>query len=131
MFYELNIKVKRLNEKGEEKEVIEKYITDKALFSEVECVGLELYNNDCDVCAIKRSRVTEIINNKVEDIPFFRVVVCDVFTNDDGVEKEIDYQILVCAKDVKSANEKVLEYMKQGYNMEVKSVSRTKILDVL
>lgn len=131
MFYELNIKVKRLNEKGEEKEVVEKYITDKLLFSEVECVGLELYNNECDVCAIKRSKVTEIVNAKEDEKPFFRVVVCDVFTNDDGVEKEIDYQVLVCAKDVKSANEKVLEHMKQGYNMEVKSVSRTKILDLI
>lgn len=131
MFYEVSVKVTRMNEKGEDKEVVEKYITDKGLFSEAECVGLELYNNDCDVVAIRRSKITEVINEKEVDKPFFKAIVCDTFFNNDGSEKETDYHILVCAKDVKSATEKTLEYMKQGYNMELKSISRTKIIDVL
>ena len=131
MFYELSIKVTRMDKNGNDKEVVEKYITDKNLFSEAECVGLELYNNDCDVVAIRRSKITEIINEKEVEKPFFKAVVCDTFLNDDGSEKEVDYHILVCAKDVKSATEKTLEYMKQGYNMELKSISRTKIIDVL
>lgn len=131
MNYELSIRVKTLNDRGEEKEIVERYITDKELFAEVERAGLELYNGDCDVFAIKRSKITEIINEKEDDKPFFKAIVCYVFINDDGVEKETDYHILCCAKDVKNATEKVMEYMKQGYNMELKSISRTKILDVL
>lgn len=131
MFYELSIKVTRMDKNGNDKEVVEKYITDKNLFSEAECVALELYNNDCDVVAIRRSKITEIINAKEVENPFFKAVVCDTFLNDDGSEKEVDYHILVCAKDVKDATERVLDYMKQGYSMELKSISRTKILDVL
>lgn len=131
MFYELSIKVTRMDKNGNDKEVVEKYITDKNLFYEAECVGLELYNSDCDVVAIRRSKITEIINAKEVEKPFFKAVVCDTFLNDDGSEKEVDYHILVCAKDIKGATERVLDYMKQGYSMELKSISRTKILDVL
>lgn len=131
MFYELSLKVKHIDEQGNEKEKLEKYITDKLLFSEAEVIGMELYNNECDVIAVKRSKITEIINKKEDDKPFFKAVVCDVLTNDDGSEKEIDYHILVCAKDVKTATNIVIEYMKQGFSMELKSIAKTKILDVL
>lgn len=131
MFFEVTLAVDKLNEKGESKRCIEKYITDKMLFAEAEAIGLALYNNECDVTAIKRSKISEIINNKEEDKPFFKAVVCTVITNDDGSEKEVDSHILVCEKDVKSATEKVVEYAKRNFGMELKSISRTKILDFL
>lgn len=131
MVYEVTLSVDKLNEKGEPKRCIEKYITDKMLFAEAEAIGLALYNNECDVTAIKRSKISEIINNKEEDKPFFKAVVCTVITNEDGSEKEVDSHILVCEKDVKSATEKVVEYAKRNFGMELKSISRTKILDFL
>lgn len=131
MYYELTLSVDKLNEKGEPKRCIEKYITDKMLFAEAEAIGLALYNNECDVTAIKRSKISEIINDKEEDKPFFKAVVCTVITNEDGSEKEVDSHILICEKDVKSATEKVVEYAKRNFGMELKSISRTKILDFL
>lgn len=131
MFYEVTLSVDKLNEKGEPKRCIEKYITDKMLFAEAEAISLALYNNECDVTAIKRSKISEIINDKEEDKPFFKAVVCTVITNEDGSEKEVDSHILVCEKDVKSATEKVVEYAKRNFGMELKSISRTKILDFL
>ena len=131
MFYEVTLSVDKLNEKGEPKRCIEKYITDKMLFAEAEAIGLALYNNECDVTAIKRSKISEIINDKEEDKPFFKAVVCTVITNEDGSEKEVDSHILVCENDVKSATEKVVEYAKRNFGMELKSISRTKILDFL
>lgn len=131
MFFEVTLAVDKLNEKGESKRCIEKYITDKMLFAEAEAIGFALYNNECDVTAIKRSKISEIINNKEEDKPFFKAVVCTVITNEDGSEKEVDSHILVCEKDVKSATEKVVEYAKRNFGMELKSISRTKILDFL
>lgn len=131
MFYEVTLSVDKLNEKGEPKRCIEKYITDKMLFAEAEAIGLALYNNECDVTAIKRSKISEIINDKEEDKPFFKAVVCTVITNEDGSEKEVDSHILICEKDVKSATEKVVEYAKRNFGMELKSISRTKILDFL
>lgn len=131
MYYEVTLSVDKLNEKGEPKRCIEKYITDKMLFAEAEAIGLALYNNECDVTAIKRSKISEIINDKEEDKPFFKAVVCTVITNEDGSEKEVDSHILVCEKDVKSATEKVVEYAKRNFGMELKSISRTKIVDFL
>ena len=131
MYYELTLSVDKLNEKGEPKRCIEKYITDKMLFAEAEAIGLALYNNECDVTAIKRSKISEIINDKEEDKPFFKAVVCTVITNEDGSEKEVDSHILVCEKDVKSATEKVVEYAKRNFGMELKAISRTKLVDFL
>lgn len=131
MFYELTLQVDKLNEKGEEKRVIERYITEDLLFAGTEAKGLHLYKGECDVTAIKRSKIMEVINEKEDEKPFFKAIVYDVFTDDEGNEKETDYYLLVCAKDIKNATEKVLDWMKQGYNMELKSISKTKILDIL
>lgn len=49
MLYEFKLKVNKVNEKGDEKEVTEHYITDDELFGHVELKGNELYNGDCDV----------------------------------------------------------------------------------
>lgn len=55
MLYEFKLKVNKVNEKGDEKEVTEHYITDDELFGHVELKGNELYNGECDVFAISRS----------------------------------------------------------------------------
>lgn len=131
MFFEVTLAVDKLNEKGEAKRVIERYITDDTLFGGVEQKALGMYGGECEVTAIKISKITEIVNDKTDNFPFFKAVVYDVFTTDSGEEKEIDYQMLVCAEDVKTATNTMLEYMKQGYGMGLKSVSRTKIIDVI
>lgn len=131
MFFEVTLAVDKLNEKGEPKKVTERYITDDTLFGSVEQKAFNLYDGDCEVTAIKISKITEIVNDKTDNFPFFKAVVYDVFTTDSGEEKEIDYQMLVCAEDVKTATNTMLEYMKQGYGMGLKSVSRTKIIDVI
>jgi hypothetical protein len=44
MYYELKLKVNKTNDKGEEKEVKEHFITDCELFAEAEAKGLEQYH---------------------------------------------------------------------------------------
>ena len=46
MYYELKLKVNKTNDKGEEKEVKEHFITDCELFAEAEAKGLEQYASD-------------------------------------------------------------------------------------
>ena len=46
MLYEFKLKVNKVNEKGDEKEVTEHYITDDELFGHVELKGNELYNGE-------------------------------------------------------------------------------------
>ena len=133
MYYEAKLKTDKPNAKGEIKTVTEHYIIpDIDLFCEAEAKSLELYNGDCDVFSITRSKVKEIINDKVEDKPFFRATLTDVYVNDDGTEKEIPYPVLVCAKDLTEANKLVEEYMNQGMqDFRLEGIVKTKILDVL
>jgi hypothetical protein len=132
MYYELKIKVEKKNKKGELKQVTEHYITDAELFANAEYTGLNEYDGRCDVIAIKRSPIREIVNDKDEDKPFFKATLIDVFVNDDGVEKENRYPVLVCAEDMKEANRIMEEYMKQGLgDLRLDGIVKTKILDVL
>lgn len=132
MYYELKIKVEKENSKGEIKEVKEHYITDADLFADVEYKGLNEYSGKCDVFAINRSKIREIVNDKAEDKPFFKATLIDVFVTEDGTEKETAYPVLVCAKDMKEANGIMEEYMKQGLSdLRLEGIVKTKILDVL
>lgn len=131
MFYEIKLKVQKENAKGEMKEVSEHYITDVGLFSEAEQKGMELYNNDCDVFSVIRSKIKEIVNEKQEEKPFFKATVTDTFTDDEGNEKDSKYFVLVCAKDIPEANRIMDEYLKQGFDMKLDGIMKTKILDVI
>jgi hypothetical protein len=132
MLYEFKIKVERENAKGELKQVSEHYIIDGCeLFAEVEAKALEEFGAECDVFAITRSKIKEIVNQKELDKPFFKATVVDVFTDDDGEEKETKNFILVCAKNVTEATKIVEEHLKQGYDSRLEGIVKTKILDLL
>lgn len=132
MFYELKLKTQRENSKGEMKEVKEHFITDVDLFCEAEAKGMELYNGNCDVFSIIRSKIREIVNDKQEDKPFFKATLIHIFVNDDGTEKETPYPVLVCASDLKEANRLMEDYMKQGLNdFRLEGIVKTKIIEVL
>ena len=53
------------------------------------------------------------------------------FTDDEGNEKDSKYFVLVCAKDIPEANKIMDEYLKQGFDMKLDGIVRTKILDVI
>lgn len=132
MYYEVKLKVAKQNAKGEEKEVKEHYITNVDLFCEAEAKSMQLYNGNCDVFAIIRSKITEIVNRKEEDKPFFKATLVSIFVADDGTEKETPYPVLVCAKDVKEANILMEDYMRQGMqDFRLEGIVKTKILDVI
>lgn len=133
MFYEIKLKVQKENSKGETKEVTEHYVTDVELFAEAEQRGMEIYNNDCDVFLIVRSKVREIVNQscKTDDNHFFKATIVDVYTDDSGNEKETKYYVLVPANDIAEANKRMEEYLKQGFDMKLDGIVKTKILDVI
>lgn len=133
MLYELTLKVELADEVGNVKEVKERYITDDLIFANVEMKGFKLYNNECDVCAIKRSKVQEILNKRTyEDESIYNATLAQIFVDENtGKEKEQEYQVLFFAKNLKNATDYILEYVKQGYDMEVKSVKKTSIKEVI
>lgn len=135
MYYEIAIKVKRMTDKGTEKEVTERYITGCNLFSEAEAKGLHLLaedNLEGDVIAIRRSNVREIVNESEDKEFFFRATIVDIFIDDNEKEKEMKYNVLVKADNLAEATSKANEYMRQGLqDMRLDGVVKTKILDVL
>lgn len=100
MYYEITDRVKRVKDDGTEKEVNERYITDCLTFAEAEQKGMEAYsadNTDGDVVAVKRSNVKEIVNENEEKQHYFKATIVDIFTDDNGNEKELKYYVLIRA----------------------------------
>lgn len=133
MLFEAKIRVEKTLDTGEQKEIKEHFILDAELFAEAERKMFELYpNQKIDVFSIGRSDVTEIINEKEDDKPFFKATVIDVFTDDEtGKEKETKYYMLVCAENTVEATLLVNEYLKQGYNLRLDGIKRIKIIDYI
>lgn len=132
MLYEIKLKVKQQTDNGDEKEVVERYITDVELFAEAEAKGMEQYNGDCDVFSIARSKVIEIVNKKEEDKPFFKATIISTFVDYNDNEKENKYYNLVCASDITEANKLMQEHMRQGLqDMRLDAIQKTKIIDVI
>ena len=133
MFYEIAIKVTKANERGKEKEVIEKFITDVMLFAEAEQKGLELYNGQCDVVGIRRSNVYEIVNEQKTDGKYFKEKLASVFVDEKtGKDKMTYYHVLLNASDMDEANKIMQEYMKAGMaDFLLLSITETKILEFI
>ena len=133
MYYEIKIKTEKENAKGEMKEVTEHYITNVELFAEAEQKGMEMYNNECDVFSIVRSKVSEIVNesDKTDENHFFKATIVDVYTDESGNEKETKYFVLVAAKDIPEANKRMEDYLRQGFDMKLDGIVKTRILDVI
>lgn len=137
MFYEITIKVSRLQKNGKEKEVIERYIADAETFTEAEAKGVKEYADyqlQGDVVAIKRSNVYEIVNESHgEEDKLFKAKIVSIFIDEKTEkEKEQPYHVLVWAKDMDDANKKMNEYMKQGMqDLLLIEIKETKILDII
>ena len=134
MFYEMTIKVTKMDESTKrDKEVLERYICDVEFFSEAEQKGIDLYNGEGDVVAIRRSNVYEIVNESHEENDkLFKAQISSIFINDDGKEKEQKYHVLLWADSVNDANKKMQDYMKAGMSdLVLKGIKETKLLDIL
>lgn len=132
MLYESRLKVEKVLPSGEQAEVKEHFILDAELFAEAEKISYDLYpNHNIDVFSVCRSDIKEIINEKEEDKPFFKATVIDAVTDDNGKEKEMKYQMLVCAENIVEATTLINEYIKQGYDMRLDGIRRVKIVDYI
>lgn len=136
MFYEANTKVTRINERGEEKQVIERYVIDNCLtFKEAEERAAKTYAEyslDGDVVAIKRSNLYEIVNENANKEKYFRAKLGSVFVDDNGKEKMTYYHVLLSADNMDEAQKIMKEYMNQGMqDFVLLEVKETKVNDVI
>lgn len=136
MFYEATTKVTRTNERGEEKEVLERYVIKDCLsFQEAEQRAAKTYADyslEGDVVAIKRSNLYEIVNENANKEKYFRAKLGSVFVNDNGKEKMTYYHVLLSADNMDEAQKIMKEYMNQGMNdFILLEVKETKYNDVI
>lgn len=136
MIYEGTIKYETTTKKGNTKTVRESYLIENVdTFSQAE-VALITYAHalniqDVDVVSLKRSKIKEIANTNRDTEPMFIATLVDVFTDDNGIEKELTYDIAFFALNIEQAHNFIRLYAQQGYCMEMKALKQAKFLDVL
>ena len=87
---------------------------------------------DLDVIALKRSKLNEIVNRRsTQDDKVFVAEVMDVRTDDDGIEHELIYRVALFATNINQAHEIMDNYLAQCMDMQLVSLKRTKVKDVL
>ena len=136
MFYEANTKVTRVNERGEEKQVIERYVIKDCLsFTEAEERAVKTYadyNMGGEVVAIKRSNLYEIVNENANKEKYFRAKLGSIFVDDNGKEKMTYYHVLLSADNMDEAQKIMKEYMNQGMNdFILLEIKESKVTDVI
>lgn len=135
MLYEVTASYVTIDNKGNDKVVKVKFMVNNCeTFASAECTGYEYLDGqtDLDIVSIKRSNVKDIINHRTTaDERIFLAEVVDTQTNDEGEEVELVYKVLLYAKDTNDALSKVNEYLKQGFNMTVDSIKKTKFEEIL
>ena len=137
MYYEATTKVTLTNERGEEKDVLERYVIKDCLsFKEAEERAAKTYaydNLDGDVVAIRRSKLYEIVNENKTDGKYFKAKLASVFVDEKtGKEKMTYYDLLLNAGSMDEANKIMQEYMKAGLAdfllMEIKETKYNEVI---
>lgn len=135
MIYEATIQYISIDKRGNDKVNKEKYIIgDAETFTDVERKMYEEFQDltDIDVITIKRSGIKEIANTRQDnDDKVFLSTLIDVFTDDNGEEKETKYLVAFYAKDIAHAYAFIREYIQQGYNLDFVELKKTKFIEVI
>ena len=133
MYYEVTLKVTKQDNKGNDKEVKENFLVENTeLWQEVENRALELYNGECDIVAMKRSSVIEVVNEKKEDTPIFKAKLISTYVDEKGKEKEKSWIVALFAADMNEANKKMQEYIKQGMeDLTLREIKQTNLLEII
>ena len=134
MLYEISSRRTVIDKRGNDKSLTEHFLVDKIeLFAEAEQKGLELYNGENDIVAIKRSNIYEIVNKrKDDDERIYLASIESLFVDDEGNESTTKYVVALFAKNAQSATVIALDYMKQGLeDMELVGIKKSKFEDII
>ena len=135
MFYETTANYVVIDNKGNDKVVKEKFLIQNCeTFASAECMTFEYLDGqtNLDVTNIKRSNVKEVINQRSNaDEKIYLAEVSDTQTNDEGEEVELVYKVILYARDTNSALSEVNKYLKQGFDMAVVGLKKTKFEEIL
>lgn len=135
MIYEGTIQFTTVDKNGNDKIVSEKYILDNVdTFTEVEDKLVSEFSSltGMDVTAIRRSQLKEIVNvRETADESIYLATLQDVFLDEDGNEKYTEYKVALFASSMDDAYSKTKNHIKQGYDLSIVGIRKTKFIDVL
>ena len=131
MYFEAVIK---RNDPQKAKEVTERFIVRGVeLFAEAEATMLAEYQNECNVVAVKQSKIKDIINSRMdENEDIYYATLEQYHITELGEEKSSKTDVALFAKDMTDAKSKLDAYLKQGLqDMSIFKITKTKFLDVI
>ena len=135
MIHESKIAFTRVDDNGNDKVIKERYLIAEAeSFGDAEEQTYDFCEGETglDVIDVKRSKIKEILNSRdTGDDKIFVADIADVQHNDDGDEVEIIYKVALFAPNVDAAYNYIKSYLKQGYNMTLVGLKKTKYNEVI
>lgn len=135
MLYHIKVEVNVTDDTGRIKRKQLEYLTDVELFANAEYAGMKEHptsDEAADVVAIKRSNIKEIVRERTDDERYFLVTAIDTYTDEiTGKDKDLKYLILLPAENMDAANTEAKKLLSQGYDMRLKKIEETKIIDIL
>lgn len=134
-WFECKVRYDKIQENGSVKKVTEPYLVDALSFTEAEARITEeqtpFISGEFDVASVKRTRISEIFWDETGDRWYLAKLAFITIDPKSGNEKKSVSQILVQAKDFKTALENVVEGMRgSAADYEVVSINETLIMDV-
>ena len=134
MYYEIKIKHTIQDAKGNDKDVTEGYIVkDCELFAEAERKGIELFNNDCEVVAVKRSPIEQFINGRgSEEDVIFAATLSTTILKENGTESKDRSKVGLWSSNVTSADKTIRDYLQKNMeDTECEEIKKTSFVEML
>lgn len=129
MFYEISSRRTVVDKKGFDKSLTEHFIVDGVeFFAEAEQAGIELYNGENDIVAIKRSTLKEFVNKRRDDDE--NIFIATIETESDEGKSRFDVALFAYRLD--NATSIVLDYM-NGIVVDhtLIGIKKSKFLDLI
>ena len=133
MYFEVQIQVTTMDDRDKMKEVQENYMVDGCeFFAQAEQAIMQHYEGDCDVLAIKKSRVREFINDKKLDSEDIYVTTITQTYDINGKTTKMKYKVALYATSIQEATQRTQHYMAQGLDdMVCEEMKKTDFIEVL
>ena len=137
MLYECGVRFEKTMENGLTRKVTELYLVDALSFAEAEgriAKKMEPYiSGDFDVVTIKRTNISEIVENAVDAADKWFKAKLNFITIDEKTDREKKQAVhfIVRATDINNAHSVVVEHMKGSVmDYEISTLDETKIMDL-
>jgi hypothetical protein len=133
MYFEVQMSITTTDDRGKIKEVQENYMVDGCeFFAQAEQAIMQHYNGDCDVLAIKKSKVREFINDRKSEEEDIYVTTITMTYEMNGKTTKMKYKVALYATSIQEATQRTQHYMAQGLDdMVCEEMKKTDFIDVL